>query len=73
MNCGSMLGSSFRANFRMGSADGSGYMPAEVLLCSTHEAECRELRDKMPSKLIMTMEGWIVSALMYEAMGRTYP
>jgi hypothetical protein len=71
MTCQNMLGSSFRASFRLGSADRADYQPAEVLLCPAHERECRDLRDLMPTKLIMTAEGWIMSGLLLDAMGVT--
>jgi hypothetical protein len=64
--CDSMLGSSFRASFAM---PGGNRADREVLLCSTHEQECRPIRDRMPpGSLALTPDGQVYSAVWLEAL-----
>lgn len=69
MTCRSQLGSSFRARFLLGYEGQQRRVDREVLLCPSHERECRELRDRFEDRLIVTEEGWVVSRITMDAMG----
>lgn len=63
--CDSMLGTSFRALFHLASGEKHS---TEVLLCPEHERWCDELKEKMPTQLMMTPEGWIYPRFWIETM-----
>ena len=63
--CNSTLGSSFRASFAL--PDGRRG-DREVLLCTTHEVECRPVRDQMPGQLRLTPDGQVYVGLWMEAL-----
>lgn len=63
--CRSALGSTFRASFQL--SDGRRG-DREVLLCSTHETECRPIRDTMPGKLRLTPDGQVYVDMWMESL-----
>jgi len=67
--CSSWLGSGFRATFRVGTQSRAEYRSLEVLLCSTHEKECRPIRDKMAGHLYVTPEGYVYSGFWMDSLG----
>ena len=64
MTCRSMLGSAFRARFHIGGKR----VDREVLLCSAHERECREIRDSMEGWLGLTPDGNVYSDIWMESL-----
>lgn len=73
MCCISVLGSSFRARFRLGSDPDAIRGDREILLCPTHERECREVRDKGVGELVMTPEGHVYSRIWLDSLGFLVP
>lgn len=63
--CNSALGSSFRASFVLPQGTKAD---REVLLCTTHEEECRPIRDKLPGWLHLTPDGQVYSDIWMEAL-----
>lgn len=59
MACRSMLGTAFRATFRLGSHEDAARGDREVLLCPEHERQCREIRDQNWTSLVITIEGTV--------------
>ena len=68
MACSSVLGSSFRAAFVLGSDERAVRGDREVLLCRDHEHLCRPIRDSMNGKLYMSPEGHVYTSFLIEAL-----
>lgn len=68
LTCGSLLGSSFRASFRVGWGANSRRMDREVLLCPDHERLCRPLRESMADDLRLTIGGAVFTNTWLEAL-----
>lgn len=69
MSCRSMLGSSFRATFVLGSDPAAHRGDREVLLCREHEHLCRPIRDKMNGRLFLSPEGYVYTSFLLDALG----